>query len=550
MKPGMPNVDLSPFDWREVARILQQNVPEFDVWAFGSRVRWTAKAHSDLDLAVITDKPLSLKRWAEIKEAFEESVLPFRIDIVDWSATSDAFRQIIEREKVVVQTATTRQLPFYPLEECLDALIDYRGKTPEKTRFGVPLVTAKVIKGGRIETPTEFIAPHDYEPWMRRGIPAEGDVVMTTEAPLGEVAQLGKGKVALAQRVITLRGKAGFLDNTYLLYLLQSEEVQDQLKARATGTTVLGIKQSELRKISVQIPPLSVQLSVVSILKPLDDRIALLRETNATLEAIAQALFKSWFVDFDPVRAKQQGLAPEGMDEATAALFPNGLEESELGLVPKGWQSTTLAEVGFRHGGTIQTGPFGSQLHASDYVDSGVPVVMPKDIQYRRVMTGSIARVSSHDADRLGRHKLQRGDIVFSRRGDVERHALIGERETGWLCGTGCLLVRPGSRWPSPTFLSMTLDAPRARSWLVQHAVGATMPNLNTGILGSVPVLLPTVDVLQLFEEVISVTEDRRNHNASTMETLATLRDTLLPRLISGQLRLSEAQAELEGTLA
>ena len=132
--------------------------------------------------------------------------------------------------------------PELTLEECLDALIDYRGKTPTKTESGIPLVTAKVIKGGRIETPTEFIAPEEYDSWMRRGIPATGDVVLTTEAPLGEVAQLGSEKVALAQRVITLRGKKDFLDNTYLLYLFMTEEMQDQLKARATGTTVLGIK--------------------------------------------------------------------------------------------------------------------------------------------------------------------------------------------------------------------------------------------------------------------------------------------------------------------
>ena len=200
--------------------------------------------------------------------------------------------------------------PILPLEDCLDALIDYRGKTPEKTEFGVPLVTAKVIKGGRIETPTEFIAPEEYDSWMRRGIPLSGDVVMTTEAPLGEVAQLGGEKVALAQRVITLRGKAGFLDNAYLLYLFQTEEMQEQLKSRATGTTVLGIKQSELRKLGIRIPPFALQRSATGVLKALDDRITLLRETNATLEAIAQALFKSWFVDFDPVRAKQEGRAP------------------------------------------------------------------------------------------------------------------------------------------------------------------------------------------------------------------------------------------------
>lgn len=131
---------------------------------------------------------------------------------------------------------------------------------------------------------------------------------------------------------------------------------------------------------------------------------------------IAQALFKSWFIDFDPVRAKMEGRAPEGVDEATAALFPDMLEDSELGLVPKGWQVLRLDDVCKRYGGSIQTGPFGSQLHASDYIETGIPVVMPKDIQNRRAMTDSIARIGVADADRLSRHKVMAGDIVFSRR--------------------------------------------------------------------------------------------------------------------------------------
>lgn len=295
----------------------------------------------------------------------------------------------------------------------------------------------------------------------------------------------------------------------------------------------------------MSVPPPAAQCEIAQINDAIFERIALLRETNATLEAIAQALFKSWFVDFDPVRAKQQGLAPASMGEATAALFPDSFEDSALGPVPEGWECIDLAELTKRFGGGIQTGPFGSQLHASDYLESGVPVVMPKDIVNRRASTDSVARVGVADADRLSRHKLQAGDIVFSRRGDVERHALITEREVGWLCGTGCLLLRPGHQWNSPGFLSMLLDAPRARTWLVQHAVGATMPNLNTGILGSVPVVLPSTSVLRALEELVFVTEERRSRSASMSETLATLRDTLLPRLISGQLRLPEAEAQL-----
>ncbi|GAA3320975.1 hypothetical protein GCM10020331_034160 [Ectobacillus funiculus] len=118
------------------------------------------------------------------------------------------------------------------LSDVIERFIDYRGKTPQKIDYGVPLVTAKIVKknGKKIEEPKEFIAERDYDTWMTRGIPEYGDVVITTEAPMGKVAQLKfKGKVALAQRIITLRGKSDILDNTFLLYSLQSEEVQNQL---------------------------------------------------------------------------------------------------------------------------------------------------------------------------------------------------------------------------------------------------------------------------------------------------------------------------------
>lgn len=325
-------------------------------------------------------------------------------------------------------------------------------------------------------------------------------------------------------------------DRKFVHYFLKTVDYL----AYSDKAAVPGVNRNHLHEAPAAVPPLEAQIEIAAFLGALDDRITLLRETNATLEAIAQALFKSWFVDFDPVCAKMEGRVPEGMDEATAALFPEGFEASELGPVPTGWVATTLASLTKEHGGSIQTGPFGSQLHASDYVDDGIPVVMPKDIANRRVTTDSAARIDAINVERLARHKLRVGDIVFSRRGDVEKHALIGDREVGWLCGTGCLLVRPGKNWIAPSFLSMALDAPAARTWLVQHAVGATMPNLNTGILGSVRLVLPPSALLAAFENVIAASQALQSQNASTIETLAILRDTLLPRLISGQLRLPE----------
>jgi type I restriction enzyme, S subunit len=195
----------------------------------------------------------------------------------------------------------------HPLEDCMAAIIDYRGKTPRKTSSGIPLITAKVVKAGRIETPDEFISEEDYDAWMRRGIPKPSDVLITTEAPLGEVAQLGKEKVALAQRLIALRGREGVLDNTFLKFLMQSRSVQDQLHARSSGTTVLGIRQSELRKVMLTLPPIAEQQAIAKVLGTLDDKIELNRQRNRVLEGIVRTLFKSWFVDFNPVRAKSEG---------------------------------------------------------------------------------------------------------------------------------------------------------------------------------------------------------------------------------------------------
>ena len=175
----------------------------------------------------------------------------------------------------------------YPLEDCMEAIIDYRGKTPQKTTSGIPLITAKRIKKGQILPPQEYISTAEYDSWMRRGIPKPGDIVMTTEAPLGEIAQLDNQKVALAQRIITLRGKEGLLDNSFLKYLMQSSNIQNQLKARATGTTVVGIKQKELRKLSLLIPAIEEQKRIAHILGSLDDKIEINRKMNETLEAMA-----------------------------------------------------------------------------------------------------------------------------------------------------------------------------------------------------------------------------------------------------------------------
>ncbi|MBI3615356.1 MAG: restriction endonuclease subunit S [Candidatus Omnitrophica bacterium] len=145
------------------------------------------------------------------------------------------------------------------IEDAVKQFIDYRGKTPEKSTSGVPLVTAKIVKGGSILPPNEFIPEESYDAWMRRGLPKTGDVLFTMEAPLGEVAMVENTRIALAQRILLMRPRCDLLDSRYFMTALKMPSVWKQIEERATGSTVRGIRQAELRKVQLPIPPLALQ---------------------------------------------------------------------------------------------------------------------------------------------------------------------------------------------------------------------------------------------------------------------------------------------------
>jgi type I restriction enzyme S subunit len=216
------------------------------------------------------------------------------------------------------------------------------------------------------------------------------------------------------------------------------------------------------------------------------------------------------------------------------------MPETIIGNVPEEWRTTTLGDLCISGGGDIQTGPFGSQLHASDYVESGIPSVMPQNIGDNVIREDGIARITPHDAGRLSRYLLEQGDIVYSRRGDVERRAWVRSEQAGWLCGTGCLRVRLGSSADS-RFVSYYLGHPDIRAWIVQHAIGATMPNLNTGILSAVPVVIPPAREQVAIAEALAVLDDKISVNDATLFTA----DSLLEAHFSAAMQQSTREFRL-----
>ena len=381
--------------------------------------------------------------------------------------------------------------------------------------------------------------PHEDE---RYGL-APGDLIVCEGGEPGRcaiwTAPLPRMKIQKALHRI--RTKAT-LNNFYLYYWFRHASKVGLLDAHFTGTTIKHLTGRAIAALKIPLPPVETQAAMVDVLRRLDDRITLLRETNATLEAIAQALFKSWFVDFDPVRARQEGRAPEGMDEATAALFPDEFEESKFGALPKGWKTSPISKVV----DGVFDGPHATPAEATEG-----PVFLGI-----RNLTGSSLDLSENrhiaEADFVQwtrRVTPEPGDIVFSYEATLGFFALIPD---GLRCclGRRLALIRPAKEKGHGFFWFHQFTAAPFQRLLERHTIhGATVNRIALKEFPSYSVLVPSDEVRAAFDSVASALWKKINANQMQAQTLATLRDTLLPRLISGQLRLPDAEAAVASAL-
>ncbi len=203
--------------------------------------------------------------------------------------------------------------------------------------------------------------------------------------------------------------------------------------------------------------------------------------------------------------------------------------------LPDGWRLSVLSDIAIERG--LQTGPFGSQLKASEYSENGIPVVMPSDLADYRISTNSIARIPVERAREMGKHQLQAGDIIFGRRGDIGRCAMVTENEEGWICGTGCLRVRLSLKKALPEFVIQYLDLPQAIGWLQSNAVGQTMLNLNTTILSELPLYLPPLAEQRKIAEILSSWDEAIQLVEALIAALKERKRGLMQRLLTGEVR-------------
>jgi type I restriction enzyme, S subunit len=353
----------------------------------------------------------------------------------------------------------------------------------------------------------------------------DGENMRTRQTPIAFMAH-GKFWVNNHAHIVTGNHLA---DTRFLMYSVSNTDIHSYL----TGAVMPKLTQGNLNKILLACPPIDVQSEIVGVLGALDDRITLLRETNATLEAIAQALFKSWFVDFDPVRAKMQGRAPEGMDEATAALFPDSLEESELGLVPRGWRVEPLTEVfDFKEGPGLRNWQYTNS-------DQGTKFINIRCIQDGDLSLATANRITDEEANGKYAHfHLKAWDVVVSTSGTLGRSAIVRQEHLPLMLNTSVIRFRPIRPKMDFGYCYQYLNSAEFLYKLESMASGSVQKNFGPIHIKQISLVCPSADLIARYESLSQPLIEKLIANRAQIATLATLRDTLLPRLISGALRL------------
>ena len=397
---------------------------------------------------------------------------------------------------------------------------------------GVPLVRLSGLdRGGSVLEGCNYLDPEAVaKKWAHFGL-AKGDILLSTSASLGRIAVVGEDGVGAIPYtgIIRMRSRDARLVADFIRYLLEGPDFQRQAEMVGAGSVIRHFGPMHLRQMTVRLPPPDEQRAIAHILGTLDDKIELNRRMNDTLEAIARALFKSWFMDFDPVCAKVEGRDP-GLPKPLADLFPNSFEDSELGEIPEGWQVGNLGDVAEHPRRGVQP----------TEIEPSTPYIALEHMPRR-----SIALSGWSTADGLGSNKFEfkRGEILFGKLRPYFHK--VGVAPVNGVCSTDIVVVAPKTdEWFGFDLCHISSDA--FVEFTSASSTGTKMPRTSWGDMARYELVIPPKAIAETFARQVRPLVDRMIAGIHESHILATLRDTLLPKLISGKLRVKGAEHFME----
>ncbi|GEN28529.1 hypothetical protein HVA01_21750 [Halovibrio variabilis] len=349
---------------------------------------------------------------------------------------------------------------------------------------------------------------------------------------VGKVAQYEGGKDLYHGMNLLLLRPNEHIDPKYLYYSLSSS----QAKRYAQKECQKAINQVSLNTKTVgayefYVPPIYEQKVIAKILYTLDTQIRQTEAIIAKLQQVKQGLLHDLLT---------RGIDANGQLRPPYEQASELYRDSPLGWIPKEWEIISLGDIASRSFGTLQTGPFGSQLHAYEYVSEGIPVIMPQDLNGEQIDANKIAYITEERAKKLGKHRVTSNDVVFSRRGDLSRCVAINESEAGWVCGTGCLLVRLPKSEILGEWLSLTYKQAWSQKQIEGMAVGSTMPNLNTSILAKFIIAKPPADEQRSILDFYVESEKRQHLEQKTLAKRKQQKFGLMDDLLTGRKQVTE----------
>ena len=530
-------VDIRPDHLEIVQGILREHLPvDVKVWVFGSRTNWTTKDSSDLDLALDGESKLSHKLMGALKDAFEDSTLPYTVDVVDLNAVSHAFKQIVKEQRVALPSVRASERVGAAWREVVLGDVCTKIGSGATPRGGRDVYLAEgpytlirsqnVYNDGFHRDGLAFIGERHADELKNVEIFQEDVLLNITGDSVARVCQVAPDVLParVNQHVAIIRPDSVNLDAGYLRYCLVTPGMQTLLLSWAgSGGTRNALTKGMIESLEIPLPVLSEQRAIAHVLGTLDDKIELNRRMNETLEAMARALFKSWFVDFEPVRAKMEGRwrRGESLPDLPAEhydLFPDRLVDSELGDIPEGWSVKTLGEVARQRRSGVKP----------DEIDAESPYIALEHMPKRCI---ALTQWSNAVGLASGKFKFEQGDILFGKLRPYFHK--VGVAPLGGVCSTDIVVVHPTSNLWFGFVLGHTSSAEFV-DYTDATSTGTRMPRTNWPDMARYKVALPSIEVSKAFTGLVEPSVNRIVSAIHESHSLAAQRDALLPRLVSG----------------